>query len=130
MSRPHTIHVFKYCVLATLWPALSFSAGQLVPSDIVNRFDELEIESIDTNISVALETLPDLSVQTWFSASNQASGTIKILRSYEIDSSMCRELQIVSKQDGFADQRTVSFCQDADLDWHPLAFKLEDSDRN
>ena len=113
-----------------MWPALSFSAGQLVPSDIVSRFDELEIESIDSNISIALETLPDLAVQAWFSATNQANGTIKILRSFEFDSRMCREVQIVSKQDGFADQRTVSFCQDDDFYWHPLTYIFRNSDRN
>lgn len=113
-----------------MWPALSYSAEQLVPSDIVSRFDALEIESIDTNISIALETLPDLAIQAWFSASNQASGTIKILRSFEFDSSMCREVQIVSKQDGFADQRTISFCQDDDFDWHPLTYNFRNSDHN
>jgi len=87
----------------------------------------LEIESIETSITIALDTLPDLGAQAWFSSSNRANGSIKILRSFEFASSMCREVEFVSKQNGFTYQQTINFCQDDDFYWHPLTFKLRNS---
>jgi hypothetical protein len=100
---------------------------QLVPSEIVRGFDVLEIESIDRNILVALDTLHDSGTQKWVSSSNQASGHIKILRSYEFEFSRCREIEIMSKQVGFTDKRIVSFCVGDDFYWHRLSFKLKNS---
>ena len=118
-------HFVKCCAFAAILSGRTVSAEQLVPSDLVSGFDELEIESIDINITIALDTLHDSGIQTWISSTNQASGHIKILRSYELESSMCREIEIVSKRIGFTDQRTVNFCQGEDFYWHLLSIFLK-----
>ena len=116
--------MLRYLAAAAMWTALSASGGQLAPSDIASRFDESEVESIDTNIAIALDTLPDSWEQTWFSASNQANGLIRILRSFEFDSSPCREVEFVSRQDSFTYQQVINFCRDEDLFWYPLTSRL------
>ena len=125
MNRWISSHVRNSCILAAAWPAFSASEVQLVPADIVSRFDHLEVESIDANITAALNTLPDSWTQTWFSANSQATGTLSILRSFDFNSSFCREVEIMSKQKGYRDQRTISFCRDADLSWRPLSDQLK-----
>ena len=102
-----------------------FTAGaeQLVPSEIVNRLDALEIESIDQNMIIALDTLADLGEQRLYSSRNQVNGTIKVLRSFEFDTSMCREIQIMIKQEGSTDQRTISFCREIDLQWQRMTWR-------
>jgi hypothetical protein len=112
--------------ILTLIPFI-FTAGaeQLVPSEIVNRLDALEIESIDLNIVIALDTLVDLGEQQWYSSSNQVNGTIKVLRSFEFDTSMCREIQIMIKQEGSTDQRTISFCREVDLQWQRMTYRFK-----
>lgn len=99
-------------------------AGQFVPSEIVAGFDELEIESIDLNIAIALDTVPDRGTFDWFSSSNNATGTVEVLRTYEIGYTMCREISIVSKRRGSTDQRTISFCRGDDYQWHPLTYEI------
>ena len=111
--------------ILTLIPFI-FTAGaeQLVPSEIVNQLDALEIESIDLNIVIALDTLVDLAEQEWYSSSNQVNGTIKVLRTFEFDTSMCREIQIMIKQEGSTDQRTISYCREVDLQWQRMTYRL------
>ena len=110
--------------ILTLIPFM-FTAGaeQLVPSEIVNRLDALEIESIDQNMIIALDTLADLGEQQLYSSRNQVNGTIKVLRSFEFDTSMCREIQIMIKQETSTDQRTISFCREVDLQWQRLTYR-------
>ncbi len=114
-----------HATILTIIPFI-FAAGaeQLVPSTIVNRLDALEIESIDQNMIIALETLADLGEQQLYSSRNQVNGTIKVLRSFEFDTSMCREIQIMIKQEGFTDQRTISFCREIDLQWQRMIYNL------
>ena len=112
--------------ILTLIPfILTAGAEQLVPSEIVNRLDALEIESIDLNVVIALDTLADFGVQQWKSPSNQVNGTIKVLRSFEFDTSVCREIQIMIKQKGSNDQRTISFCREVDLQWQRMAYRFK-----
>lgn len=128
MKKQITNRLIYYCAIAFMLPKLAIAAGQLVPSEIVNRLEELEIESIDLNIAIALDTLADQGIQPWFSSSNLANGTIKILRSFEFNSSLCREIQIIIKQDGASDKRTISFCRDNDLNWQRLTFRFKKTD--
>ena len=112
--------------ILTLIPfILTAGAEQLVPSEIVNRLDALEIESIDLNIVIALDTLADFGEQQWKSPSNQVNGTIKVLRSFEFDTSVCREIQIMIKQKGSTDQRTISFCREVDLQWQRMTYRFK-----
>ena len=85
----------------------------------------MEIISIDANITLALDTLPDLWTQSWFSANIEATGTIKILRSFDLYSSFCREVELMSKQKGYSDHRRLSYCRDENLSWRPLSIELE-----
>lgn len=119
------IYYLECCVIALILPGQRVLSEQLVPSDIVSGFDELEIESIDSSIAFALDTLSDSATHMWVSSGNKASGHIKLLRSFEFDASMCREIEIVSSQVGFTAQRRASFCQGDDLFWHRLNFKLK-----
>jgi hypothetical protein len=128
MKKQITNRLIYYCAIAFMLSKLAIAAGQLVPSEIVNRLEELEIESIDLNIAIALDTLADQGIQPWFSSSNLANGTIKILRSFEFNSSLCREIQIIIKQDGASDKRTISFCRDNDLNWQRLTFRFKKTD--
>jgi hypothetical protein len=128
MKTQFSNRLFHYCAIAFMLPKLAVAAGQLVPSEIVNRLEELEIESIDLNIAIALDTLADQGIQPWFSSNNQANGSIKILRSFEFDSSLCREIEIIIKQEGATDKRAISFCRDNDLNWQRLTYRFKKSD--
>ena len=115
--------VIHICVMAVLLPALPLSAEHLIPSDIVNRLDEYEIESIETYIGIALDTMPDSGNQPWYSSNNQANGDIKIIRSFEFNFQSCREIQITIKTNSYTDQRTFNYCHVGDFLWQPLTYK-------
>ena len=123
----HPGSIFRTILILSVFPTHAFPAGQLVPSDMVRGMDALDIESIDANITFALDTLNDAGSQSWTSYHNTAEGHITIIRSFEFESSMCRKIEIVSKQIGFTSQRKVSFCQGEDLDWQPLRFRLQNA---
>ncbi|MGI9319729.1 MAG: hypothetical protein ACR2QW_20570 [bacterium] len=112
-------------MITLIWPWNFVFAVQLVPPDMVSGLDDLEVDSIDSSITYALNTLSEYGKQEWVSSNGIASGYIKILRSFEFDSHMCREIEIVSKRPGSSDQRTVSYCQGIGLDWYPLGFTLD-----
>ena len=109
-------------VIAILLPALTVSAQHMIPSDLVNRLDHLEIESIETYIGIALDTQPDLGEQPWNSSNNQSNGDITLLRSFEFKSQRCREIQITIKKGSYTDHRTFSYCQDDDFQWQRLTY--------
>jgi len=117
----------RICFVAMMLAALRLSAEHLVPSDVANRLDEYELESIETYIGIALDTIPDLGKQPWYSSNDQATGDIKIIRSFEFDSKSCREIQIIIKTSTYTDQRTFSYCQE-NLQWQPLTYKWKSSE--
>ena len=123
--------VIKFTVqfgfMAMLIPPLPLSAEHLIPSTIANRLDQYELESIETYIGIALDTIPDLGKQPWYSSNNQATGDIRIIRSFEFNSRNCREIEITIKTSTYSDKRTFSYCQE-DFQWKPLTYKWKESE--
>jgi len=122
MKQSLQVTVSFAAVVASIVP-LCLAAESLISSDLLDRLDEIEVESVETYIGIALDTQPDLGVQTWYSSGSDANGEIRLLRSFEFETRQCREIQIVIKKDNYTDHRTFSFCIDDDLQWWPLTYK-------
>ena len=101
---------------------MPLNAHHLLPPDIADRLDDYELELIETYIGIALDTLPDSGTQPWYGSGDQASGEIKVLRSFEFNALHCREIQLSVKKENYTDQRTFNYCQQ-NLHWQPLSYK-------
>lgn len=81
------------------------------------HFTEQDMELFSAAVNDALDNSADGKVTAWRNPETNASGKLKLLKTYQSQGNTCRRLQIANQAGGVKNNVAFNFCRQADNTW-------------